>query len=256
MSDTLLEIRNLKATVDGQPILRGVNLTVPRGEVHALMGPNGSGKSTLANTLMGHPAYEVTGGKIIFKGQDVTDLPTDERARLGMFLAFQYPVEVPGVSVLNFLRSAMTAVRGEKVPLREFRKVVGDKLKELGMDISFARRNLNEGFSGGEKKRNEVLQMSLLQPELAIMDETDSGLDVDAIRLVSEAINRLRGPRNSALVITHYMRILENLKPSHVHVLFGGQVVRSGGPGLANELEAGGYDQIRAEVEASAGTTA
>ena len=248
MSETLLEIRNLKASVDGKPILRGVNLTVPRGQVHALMGPNGSGKSTLANTLMGHPAYLVTGGKILFKGTDVTELPTDERARMGMFLAFQYPVEIPGVSVLNFLRSAMSAVRGADVPLRKFRAEVVEKLEELSMDMSFARRNLNVGFSGGEKKRNEVLQLSLLQPELAIMDETDSGLDVDAIRLVSDAMNRLRGPEVSALVITHYMRILDNIKLDRVHVMFGGQVVRSGGPELASELESGGYDGIRAEA--------
>ncbi len=252
MSETILEIQDLKASVDGQPILRGVNLSVPRGEVHALMGPNGSGKSTLANALMGHPDYQVTGGRILFKGQDVTELPTDERARLGMFLAFQYPVEVPGVSVLNFLRAAMGAVRGKAVPLRQFRAEVGERLEELGMDMSFARRNLNEGFSGGEKKRNEVLQMALLRPELAILDETDSGLDVDAIRLVSEAINRLRGPEVSALVITHYRRILDNLRPDRVHVMFGGQVVRSGGPELASELEADGFDEIRAEATAGA----
>ena len=248
MSETLLEIRDLKANVDGKPILRGVNLTVPRGQVHALMGPNGSGKSTLANVLMGHPAYLVTEGRILFKGHDVTELPTDERARLGMFLAFQYPVEIPGVSVLNFLRSSMGAVRGEAVPLRKFRQEVSETLEELGMEMAFARRNLNEGFSGGEKKRNEVLQMALLKPELAILDETDSGLDVDAIRLVSETMNRLRGPEVSALVITHYMRILENLRPDRVHVMFGGQVVRSGDADLANELEASGYDEIRTEA--------
>ena len=188
MSDLILEIKDLHASVDGQPILRGVNLTVPRGEVHALMGPNGSGKPTLANTLMGHPAYEITTGRIIFKGVDVTEMDPDERARRGMFLAFQYPVEVPGVSVLNFLRTALGAVTGEAVPPRKFRALVSEKLEELGMDMSFARRNLNEGFSGGEKKRCEVLQLSLLRPELAILDETDSGLDVDAIRLVGSAV--------------------------------------------------------------------
>ncbi len=252
MSDLILEIKDLHASVDGQPILRGVNLTVPRGEVHALMGPNGSGKSTLANTLMGHPAYEITTGRIIFKGVDVTEMDPDERARRGMFLAFQYPVEVPGVSVLNFLRTALGAVTGEAVPPRKFRALVSEKLEELGMDMSFARRNLNEGFSGGEKKRCEVLQLSLLRPELAILDETDSGLDVDAIRLVGSAVNRMRSPEVSALLITHYMRILEAVRPDRVHVMFGGQVVRSAGPELAAELEAGGYDSLRAEAGAAA----
>jgi len=251
MSEPLLVINKLKAEVEGKPILTGVNLVLPPGEVHALMGPNGSGKSTLANVLMGHPAYVVTGGQILFKGQDVTARPADERARLGMFLALQYPVEVGGVSVLNFLRTALGATRGADVPLREFRSLVEQRLGQLGMDMSFARRNLNEGFSGGEKKRNEVLQMSLLEPDLAILDETDSGLDVDGIMLVAEAVNRLREqrPQTSGLVITHYMRILNHLKPHRVHVMFGGQVVQSGGPELAVELETSGYDAIRGRFE-------
>jgi Fe-S cluster assembly ATP-binding protein len=247
MSQPLLVIEDLHARVEDKPILNGVDLTVPRGEVHALMGPNGSGKSTLANVLMGHPAYEVTGGRVLFKGQEITDLEPDERARLGMFLAFQYPVEVPGVSVLNFLRTALGAVRGKDVPVRTFRKLVGQKLDELGMEMDFARRNLNEGFSGGEKKRNEVLQMALLEPELAIMDETDSGLDIDALRHVSEAVNRMRSPGLGVLVITHYMRILDYLQPDRVHIMYQGRVVKSGGPDLARELESSGYDSVRSE---------
>ena len=244
-SQPLLSIEGLQAKVDGQQILCGVDLQLPEGQVHALMGPNGSGKSTLANVLMGHPSYEVTAGRILFRGQDVTQAEPDERARLGMFLAFQYPVEVPGVSVLNFLRTSLSAVRGEPVPLRAFRKEVARELKALGMDMSFARRNLNEGFSGGEKKRNEVLQLALLKPALAILDETDSGLDIDAIHLVASAVAGMRGPQFGALVITHYMRILHELKPDRVHVLLGGRVVQSGGPELAESLEAGGYEAIR-----------
>jgi Fe-S cluster assembly ATP-binding protein len=239
--EPLLVIENLHAQVETKPILRGVDLVVPRGEIHALMGPNGSGKSTLAGVLLGHPSFEVTAGRILFNGQEVTGLPPDERARLGMFLAFQYPVEVPGVSVLNFLRTSLAAVKGQEVPVRAFRETVQHKLAELGMDLSFARRNLNEGFSGGEKKRCEVLQLSVLEPELAILDETDSGLDIDAIRIVAEAVGRLRGPTFGALVITHYMRILGFLEPDVVHVLYGGRVVRSGGPELAEELERTGY---------------
>jgi len=243
--EPLLSIEGLHVEVEDKPILRGVDLIVPAGEVHALMGPNGSGKSTLSSVLMGHPSYRVTAGHIRFKGQEITEMPPDERARLGIFLAFQYPVEVGGVSVLNFLRTALGAVRGEELPVREFRKLVEQKLGELGMDMSFARRNLNEGFSGGEKKRNEVLQLALLQPALAILDETDSGLDIDGIMLVADAVNRLRGEENGVLVITHYMRILSYLKPDRVHVMLAGQVVQSGGPELAAQLERAGYEGLR-----------
>ena len=245
MKEPLLAIADLHVRVEGKTILHGVDLEVPRGEVHALMGPNGSGKSTLAAVLLGHPSFKVTAGRILFKGQDVTGLAADERARLGMFLAFQYPVEVPGVSVLNFLRTSLGALKGQDVPVRAFRETLQQKLSQLGMDLSFARRNLNEGFSGGEKKRCEVLQLSVLEPELAILDETDSGLDIDAIRIVAETVARLRSPAFSALVITHYMRILGFLRPDVVHVLFEGRVVRSGGPELAEELERTGYGGLR-----------
>jgi Fe-S cluster assembly ATP-binding protein len=248
MSEELLVIDELKAEVEGKPILKGVSLTVPRGEVHALMGPNGSGKSTLANVLLGHPGYRITGGRLLLKGEDITTMPADERARRGLFLAFQYPVEIPGVSVMNFLRSSMGALRGKEVPVREFRGVLEKELGKLGMDLSFARRNVNEGFSGGEKKRNEVLQLSLLKPELAVLDETDSGLDIDAIRLVAGAVSELRGPERSFLVITHYMRILSYLPPDVVHVLVDGRVARTGGPELARELEETGYEKLRAGV--------
>lgn len=245
MNQPILQIEGLRASVDGTEILKGVDIAVPRGQVHALMGPNGSGKSTLANVLMGHPAYAVTAGRILVDGVDVTALPPDERARRGMFLAFQYPVEITGVSVLNFLRASLAAVRGQPVGVKAFRTEVQQELEKLGMGMDFARRNLNEGFSGGEKKRNEILQLSLLKPKLAILDETDSGLDIDAIRLVAQAVSRLRGPERTFLVITHYMRILDHLMPDVVHVLFDGRVVRTGGPELAAELERTGYAEIR-----------
>jgi Fe-S cluster assembly ATP-binding protein len=262
--ERLLVIEDLHVTIDDKPILRGVDLVVPRGTVHALMGPNGSGKSTLANVLMGHPAYSVTRGRVLFRGQDVTHLPPDERARMGIFLAFQYPVEVPGVSVLNFLRTALAAREGvgredprdaRRSSVRKFKQRLDEELRALGMDLSFARRNLNEGFSGGEKKRNEVLQLALLQPALAILDETDSGLDIDAIRIVARAATALRGPERSFLVITHYLRILDALRPDVVHVLVDGRVVRSGGPELAAELERTGYDVLRATHGAPAPLT-
>lgn len=249
---TFLQIEGLRAKVEDVEILKGVDLEVPRGEVHALMGPNGSGKSTLANVLMGHPAYEVTAGRILFDGQDVTAAPPDERARAGLFLAFQYPVEVPGVSLLSFLRTALSSVRGSEVPVRQFRKLLDEKLALLDMKTEFTRRNVNEGFSGGEKKRNEVLQLALLEPRLAILDETDSGLDIDALRVVSEAVNRIRGPGIGFLVITHYLRILSHLAPDRVHVLMDGRIVRSEGPELADRLEREGYDGLRQEVAASA----
>ena len=245
-----LVIKDLQVSVEGKLILKGVNLTVAQGEIHALMGPNGSGKSTLAYALMGHPKYEVEGGEVWFKGQNVLDMSPDERARLGLFLAFQYPVTIPGVTVANFLRTALNAKRGannggEPISIPEFRKLLLEKLKLLDMDPSFAGRYLNEGFSGGEKKRAEVLQMAMLEPEIAILDETDSGLDIDALKTVANGIQALAGPDLGILLITHYQRILHYIKPDHVHVMFNGQIVMSGGPELAEELEARGYEWLR-----------
>lgn len=246
-----LEIRNLHVTVDDKPILRGVNLTVKQGEVHALMGPNGSGKSTLANALMGHPAYTVTAGQIIFDGQDILEMEPDERSRAGLFLAFQYPVSIPGVTLANFLRLAINArmkaedpdSKGISIP--QFTRLLRQKMDQLHMDHSFAGRYLNEGFSGGEKKRAEILQLATLEPKIAVLDETDSGLDIDALRVVAEGVNSLRGPDLGVLVITHYQRILNYIKPEYVHVMFEGQIVESGGPELALKLEEAGYDWIR-----------
>ncbi|MBN1148138.1 MAG: Fe-S cluster assembly ATPase SufC [Anaerolineales bacterium] len=249
MSD--LDIRNLHVSVEGREILKGVNLTVKQGEVHALMGPNGTGKSTLAYSLMGHPNYEATGGEAWFKGQNILELEPDERSHLGMFLAFQYPVAIPGVSVANFLRSAINAHRKAQnpedkgMPIPEFRRLLKERMDLLKMDHSFAGRYLNEGFSGGEKKRAEVLQMAALRPEIAVMDETDSGLDIDALRIVSEGVNALRGPELGVLVITHYQRILNYIKPDFVHIMLGGRLVETGGPELALHLEEHGYDWLR-----------
>ncbi len=246
-----LEIRNLHVSIEGQEILKGVDLTIKQGEIHALMGPNGTGKSTLAYTLMGHPRYEVTEGEVIFKGQNILELAPDERAHLGIFLAFQYPVAIPGVTVANFLRTAISARRKAENPeskgiaIPEFRRLLKEKMDLLQMDHSFAGRYLNEGFSGGEKKRAEVLQMATLQPEIAIMDETDSGLDIDALRIVSDGVNALRGPNLGVLVITHYQRILNYIKPDYVHIMLGGRVVETGGPELALHLEEQGYDWLR-----------
>jgi len=245
MSDTTLVIEDLHVNVEDKEILRGVDLTVEPGRVHALMGPNGSGKSTLAYALAGHPRYRVTGGRVTFQGKDVLALAPDERARLGMFLAMQYPVEVPGVSVTNFLRTAINAVRGEDVPVRQFAKDLREQMSLLQMDPRFAERSLNEGFSGGEKKRHEILQMALLRPSLAILDETDSGLDIDALKVVSQGVNRLRGPGLGVLLITHYTRVLRYIAPDAVHVMTDGRVVESGGPELAEELEAKGYERWR-----------
>jgi Fe-S cluster assembly ATP-binding protein len=250
MPDATLVIEDLHVAVGDKQILRGVDLTVEPGRVHALMGPNGSGKSTLAYALAGHPRYRVTGGKVSFKGEDVLDLKPDERARLGMFLAMQYPVEVPGVSVTNFLRTAINAFRGTDVPVREFARDLREQMRLLDMDPKFAERSLNEGFSGGEKKRHEILQMALLRPELAILDETDSGLDVDALRVVAGGVNRLRGPGLGILLITHYTRVLRYISPDFVHVMVEGRVVQSGGPELADELEEHGYERWRTEQEA------
>ncbi|HSR32786.1 MAG TPA: Fe-S cluster assembly ATPase SufC [Anaerolineae bacterium] len=255
-----LVIKNLCVRVEGTEILKGLNLEVNKGEIHAIMGPNGSGKSTLANTLMGHPAYEVTGGEIWLKGQNIVDLSPDERSRLGLFLAFQYPSTIPGVSVANFLRTAINA-RYQKtegaedgngqqrgMPMRDFRRLLKDKMAMLQMDSSFAGRYLNDGFSGGEKKRMEILQMAMLQPEIAVLDETDSGLDIDALRIVSEGVNQLMNPNLGVLVITHYQRILNYVKPEHVHILVNGRIVMSGGPELAMELEEKGYDWVKEGV--------
>lgn len=249
-----LEIRNLHASVAGREILKGVNLVVRKGEVHALMGPNGTGKSTLAYTLMGHPNYEVTAGEVIFKGQNILEMEPDQRSHLGVFLAFQYPVSIPGVSVANFLRTAINAHRKAENPedkgisVPEFRRLLKEKMDLLRMDHAFAGRYLNEGFSGGEKKRAEVLQMATLQPEIAVMDETDSGLDIDALRIVSEGVNTLRGPQLGVLVITHYQRILNYIKPEYVHIMLDGRIVETGGADLAMHLEEHGYDWLRREI--------
>jgi Fe-S cluster assembly ATP-binding protein len=253
-----LDIRNLHVSIDGKEILKGVNLTVKQGEVHALMGPNGTGKSTLAYTLMGHPHYEVTEGEVWFKGKNILELEPDERSHMGIFLAFQYPVAIPGVTVANFLRSAINSrykaqdPDSKGMPVPEFRRLLKEKMTMLKMDHTFAGRYLNEGFSGGEKKRAEVLQMAALQPEIAIMDETDSGLDIDALRVVSEGVNTLRGPELGVLVITHYQRILNYIKPDFVHIMMDGRVVETGGPELALHLEEHGYDWLRERNETTA----
>lgn len=242
----LLAVEDLHASIDGQTILRGVNLTSRRGEIHAIMGPNGSGKSTLAKVLMGHPGYEVTSGTVSFKGEDITAADTPTRANMGMFLAFQYPEEIPGVSVVNFLRTALSNRTGVDYTVLELRLRVMDAMESLGMDASFADRYVNQGFSGGERKRNEVLQMAVLEPELAIMDETDSGLDIDALQVVAEGVNRLAGAARGFVVITHYQRLLDYITPDHVHVLVDGRIVRSGGAELARQLEEEGYEAFRA----------
>ena len=237
-------VEDLHVSVEGKEILKGVDLVVNRGEVHALMGPNGSGKSTLANSIMGHPRYKVTTGRILFRDENIVSLRPDQRARLGLFLAFQYPVGIPGVVMGNFLRSALKARRNEDVPIREFRKLLDETLDLLKVDPEFVRRYVNEGFSCGEKKRAEVLQMAMLRPELAVLDETDSGLDIDALKTVAEGINALRGPQLGVLLITHYQRILSYVKPDIVHVLYDGRIVKTGGPELAQELEKRGYEWI------------
>lgn len=243
-----LEIRDLKVEADGTELLHGVDLDLDLGRTIALMGPNGSGKSTLAYAIAGHPAYDITGGTMTWKGTELSGLTPDERARLGVFLAMQYPVEVPGVSLTNFLRTALNAVNEEDVPVREFMQRLRSEMKELGVDESFLQRSVNEGFSGGEKKRFEILQAALLRPQLAVLDETDSGLDVDALKTVSEGVNRLQGPHLGVLIITHYTRILRYIQPDEVHVMMDGRIVASGGPELADELEAKGYDDIRASA--------
>jgi Fe-S cluster assembly ATP-binding protein len=249
----LFVVDGLHVSVEGKEIVKGLDLTIERGEIHAIMGPNASGKSTLAHALMGHPRYQVTQGKVLFKGKNILGLKPDERARLGLFLAFQYPRAIPGVSMVNFLRSALRAVRGSDIPVREFRATLQETMGLLKMDEGFARRYINDGFSGGEMKRAEVLQMGILQPEMAILDETDSGLDIDALRTVSEGINALADERRGFLIITHYQRILDYVRPHQVHVLFDGRIIKSGGPELAQALEAEGYERLIGEYGAAQG---
>ena len=243
----MFEIDDLHARVAGAEILRGVDLTVAAGEVHALMGPNGSGKSTLANTLLGHPDYEVTSGRLLFKGSDITSWPTDVRGKAGLFLGFQYPEEIPGVSVVQFLRQALSARKGLDLSILELRVAIMEWMERLDIDPAFGDRYLNEGFSGGEKKRNEILQMAILEPEFAVLDETDSGLDIDALKVVAKGVQEVRAdrPELGVLLITHYQRILEHLQPDAVHILVDGRIVDSGGPELAHRLEREGYDAWR-----------
>jgi Fe-S cluster assembly ATP-binding protein len=245
----MLEVKNLHASVEDTEILKGLDLTVNAGEIHAIMGPNGSGKSTLAQTLAGHSAYDVTQGSATFLGQDLLEMPPEERARLGLFLAFQYPVEIPGISNAYFLQSSLNEVRKshglEPLDALEFQDLLAEKMELVNVPAHFADRNVNEGFSGGEKKRNEILQMAVMEPKLCILDETDSGLDIDALRIVSDGINNLRNPERAFVLITHYQRLLGYVKPDFVHVLYQGRVVKSGGPELALELEEKGYDWLR-----------
>ena len=251
MTDELV-IKDLHVSVEGQQILKGVNLTVRKGEVCALMGPNGSGKSTLAYTLMGHPKYTVDKGEAWYKGKNILELAPDERAKLGLFLSFQYPQEIPGVSVSNFLRTAYNAVKPNQISVPDFVKLLKDKMKLLKIHDTFSRRHLNEGFSGGEKKRPEILQLAVLQPDMAILDETDSGLDIDSLKVVAEGVNTLLGPNLGVLIITHYQRILDYVTPDKIHIMVKGRIVKSGGKELAHELEAKGYDDIIKESEISA----
>jgi len=245
---TTLQVRGLHADVEGKHILRGIDLTVRQGEIHALMGPNGSGKSTLSNVIMGRPGYTITAGEVILNGQDISGLTSDERAKRGLFLAMQYPTEIPGVSVVNFLRTAYQAVKGEQIGALEFRKHMKAQMDRLGIEDAMVQRYVNQGFSGGEKKRNEILQLAVLEPHIAVLDETDSGLDIDSLKLVAESVNELVGPELGVLVITHYQRMLNYITPQHVHVMMRGKIVRDGGPELAHELEEKGYEGIRREV--------
>ena len=243
-----LEVRGLRASVEGKEILKGIDLAVSEGETHALMGPNGSGKSTLANVIMGRPGYDVESGEILFRGEDIAGLSVDERACRGLFLALQYPVEVPGVSVVNFLRTAYQATKAERLSALEFRKHMKEKMALLGVDDAMVNRYLNQGFSGGEKKKVEILQLAVLEPSIAILDETDSGLDIDSLRSVATGVARLVGPDLGVLLITHYQRILDYVEPDRVHVMMDGRIVKSGGGELAKELEARGYEGIRKEL--------
>ena len=250
----MLKIENLHASIGDKEILKGISLTVNKGEIHAIMGPNGSGKSTLSSVLVGNPNYEVTGGSVTFEGEDLLELEPEERAHQGLFMSFQYPVEIPGVSMVNFMRAALNERRKaqglDPIPAPEFLKLMKQKRELIELDSKLASRSVNEGFSGGEKKRNEIFQMAMLEPKLAILDETDSGLDIDALRIVAKGVNELRSPENATIVITHYQRLLDYIKPDFVHVLYKGRIVRSGGPELALELERRGYDWIKDEVDA------
>jgi len=250
----MLKIENLHASIGDKEILKGISLTVNKGEIHAIMGPNGSGKSTLSSVLVGNPNYEVTGGSVTFEGEDLLELEPEERAHQGLFMSFQYPVEIPGVSMVNFMRAALNERRKaqglDPIPAPEFLKLMKQKRELVELDSKLASRSVNEGFSGGEKKRNEIFQMAMLEPKLAILDETDSGLDIDALRIVAKGVNELRSPENATIVITHYQRLLDYIKPDFVHVLYKGRIVRSGGPELALELERRGYDWIKDEVDA------
>ncbi|WP_315786216.1 Fe-S cluster assembly ATPase SufC [Fischerella sp. JS2] len=256
-SEVVLLVRDLTAEVDGTSILKGVNLEVRSGEIHAIMGPNGSGKSTFSKVLAGHPAYEVTGGEVIFQGQNLLEMEPEERARSGIFLAFQYPLEIPGVSNLDFLRVAYNSKRKaqglEEIDAFDFDDLVEEKLEVVKMDSAFLNRSVNEGFSGGEKKRNEILQMALLEPKLAILDETDSGLDIDALKIVANGVNQLTSPENATIMITHYQRLLNYIVPDYVHVMAQGRIIKSGGKELALELESRGYDWLLDEFAAEVG---
>ena len=249
----MLQIRNLHAAIADKEILKGIDLEIKKGEIHAIMGPNGSGKSTLSSVLVGNPNYEVTEGYVLFEGQDLLELEPEERAHLGLFMSFQYPVEIPGVSMVNFMRAALNEKRKaqglDPIPAAEFLKLMKQKRELVELDNKLASRSVNEGFSGGEKKRNEIFQMAMLEPKLAILDETDSGLDIDALRIVAKGVNELRSPENATIVITHYQRLLDYIRPDYVHVLYKGRIVRSGGPELALELEEKGYDWIKDEVK-------
>ncbi|NLB22364.1 MAG: Fe-S cluster assembly ATPase SufC [Clostridium sp.] len=245
----LLNIKNLTTKVEDKAILKGLDLTINKGEIHVIMGPNGAGKSTLANSIMGNPTYQVTEGSVSFEGEDITDEAVDERARRGIFMSFQSPLEIPGITVENFLRTAKTTISGEQQKALAFRKLLKEKMDDLGMDISYASRYLNDGFSGGEKKKNEILQMAILEPKLAILDETDSGLDVDAVKIVSEGVAKFFNKDNAILVITHHNKILNDLKPDFVHILVGGKIVETGGYELAEEIEVNGFQRYKTDQE-------
>ncbi len=249
MSKTLLEINNLHASINGKEILKGINLSINEGEIHAIMGPNGSGKSTLSSVLVGNPVFKVTQGEAFFRGENILEMEPEERAHRGLFLSFQYPVEIPGVSMANFMRTALNERRKfeglEPLPAKDFIKLMNEKRQVVELDKKLSNRSVNEGFSGGEKKRNEIFQMAMLEPRLSILDETDSGLDIDALRIVADGVNQLQTPTTSAIVITHYQRLLDYIKPQFVHILYNGKIVTSGGPELALELEEKGYDWIK-----------
>lgn len=256
MSDVLkkelLKIENLRTQVEDKDILKGLDLTINTGEIHVIMGPNGAGKSTLANAIMGNPTYAVTEGRVFFEGEDITEEAVDERARRGIFMSFQSPLEIPGITVENFLRTAKATISGEPQKALAFRKLLKEKMDELGMDVSYASRYLNDGFSGGEKKKNEILQMAILDPKLAILDETDSGLDVDAVKIVSEGVGKFFRDDNAILVITHHNKILNNLKPDFVHILVDGKIVETGGSELVEEIERNGFSRYKADEEETA----